>query len=174
MNIGWERKIGYSFLGLMVGNVASVLVLMLTAMLPGLDTFTAFMQYSKPSVESTLILSLWVYFVSMLCWVVIGLPAVLLLRAEIVARFRWITGALAGAVLGMLSMLLLFVGVNRQRLDMALFRKPGMVGLFSVAALISGVAFSVYCAEVRAALCEQAKENGASSGTPRSLAWFNF
>ena len=90
MNIGWERKIGYSFFGLMVGNVASVLVLILTVMFPGLDTFMVFMQPSKPSVADTLVLSMWAGLVSMLCWVVIGLPVVLVLRAEIVARFYWI------------------------------------------------------------------------------------
>jgi ABC-type sulfate transport system permease component len=175
MNIGWERKIGYSFFGLMVGNVASVLVLILTVMFfPGLDTFIVFMQFSKPSVEDTLVLSIWVCLVSVLCWVVIGLPVALLLRAEIVARFYWIPRALTGAVLGMLPMFLLLVAVNRQHLDMPIFREPETVGLFSVAALIGGVAFSVYGAEVKAALRGQRKENGAPNGTPRSLAWFDF
>ena len=71
-------------------------------------------------------------------------------------------------------MFLLFVAANRQRLDMAIFRGPVTVGLFCVAALICGVAFSVYGAEIKAALREQRKENGAPNGTPRSLTWFDF
>jgi len=56
-NIGFERKIGYSFLGLMAGNVASLVVLLLIAVLPLVDAFTGIRQLWKLDTGGALELS---------------------------------------------------------------------------------------------------------------------
>jgi hypothetical protein len=175
MKIGWERKIGYSFVGLMAGNVVSVVVLLLMTVLPNLDVFPAIRQVWKLGAGQALGLSIAIWLVSMLGWVVVGLPIVLLLRAEIVAEFYWITAALIGVVLGMLTMLVFLLAINQGRVDSltASLRNPDALGrtveFFCAAGLIAGVAFAVYCALVQAALRKQAKESGAPNGAPRSL-----
>jgi len=177
MKIGWEQKIGYSFVGLMAGNVASLVGLLIIGVLQHLDAFTGIRQFWKIDAGGAVGLSLAICIVSMLGWLVIGLPTVLLLRAEIAADFYWAVSALIGAVLGLLTMILLILAINQGRLDTAALRNPEEIGmtivLFSSAALISGVAFAVYCSLVKRALRGQAKENGAPRGTPRSLAWFD-
>lgn len=178
VKLGFAQKIGYSFVGLMAGNVVSLLVLVLISALPLLHMFPEAKKVWNLDIAQAMGLSLAIWIVSMLGWVVVGLPVVLLLRTEIVAEFYWITAALLGAVMGLLTMLLFYLAMNQGRLDASAFRNPEgirtMAILFSAAGLIAGVAFAVYCALVQAALRRQAKENGAPKGTPRSLAWFDF
>ena len=171
-SIGFERKIGYSFVGLMAGNVASLVALLLIALLPRLDAFAAIKHFWKLDVEGALGLSLATLVVSMLCWVVVGLSLVLLLSTEIAAGLHWVIAAFIGAVLGVSALLLFLVALFRP--DVVDFWKPETLDFFLLAALIAAVAFAVYCALVRAVLRRQAKENGAPKGTPRSLAWFDF
>jgi hypothetical protein len=118
------------------------------------------------------------WLVSMAAWVVVGLPIVLSLRTELVADLYWATAGLIGAVIGAFAMLLFFLAMNQGRLDMAMFKNPqGMpvlIALFSMAALIAGIALTVYSFLVKAAMRRQAKECGAPLRAPRSLAWFDF
>jgi len=178
MKIGFERKIGYSFLGLLAGNVASLVGLVLIGVLQHLEVFGGIRQFWKINAGGALGLSLAICIVSMLGWLVIGLPTVLLLRAEIAADFYWAVSALIGAVLGVLTMVLLILAINQGHLDTAALRNPQEIGMnivfFSSAALISGVAFAVYCSLIKRAMSGQQKESGALKGTPRSLAWFDF
>ncbi|MBB6146217.1 hypothetical protein HNQ77_004189 [Silvibacterium bohemicum] len=174
MNLGWERKVGYSFLGLMIGNAASVLMLLLAGALQNLGMFAAIGKFSWLHAGGSVALSIAILIVSMLGWAVVGLPLLLLLGAELVADLYLITLALTGSVLGMLAMFLLSVAFDHQVLDTAVFRSSQGLGFFYDAALIGGVAFAVYGGLIRAALRRQAKENGAPKGTPKSLAWFDF
>ena len=172
MNIGWERKIGYSFVGLMAGNLVSTLVLSLLVILPLLGILP---EFSKKWHSTTPILFLVIAMASMLAWVLIGLPTVLLLRAEIVADFYRAVAAFIGATLGASGMLLWCAVLDR---GLGTVSNPAallqMWPLFADAALIGGVAFAVYCSLVKRALRKGSKENGAPVGTPRSLAWFDF
>jgi len=174
MKIGWERKIGYSFVGLMAGNAVSVVVLFLIALLPQLEAFAEIRKGWNLPLSEALGLSLLIWLVSMGAWVIVGLPVVLLLQAEIVADFYWVTAGLMGAVMGAFAMALIYVAPNPRHIDIAAFRNPETLCFFFLAALISGVAFAVYCALVWATLRRQAKESGAPKGTPRSLPWFDF
>jgi hypothetical protein len=174
MNIGWERKIGYSFMGLLAGNVVSLVVLLLVALLPHLDSFVGIKKLWTLTVGDGLGLAFAIWLFSMAAWVVVGLPVVLLLRAEIAADLYLLTSAVAGAVLGAVAMLLMFMALDHDRLDIAIFQKPETLGLFLLAALIAGVAFAVYCSLVKGTLRKQVKDRGAPSGTPRSQAWFDF
>jgi len=171
--IGFERKIGYSFLGLMAGNVVSLMMLVFISALPLLNVLPEVRKIWNLDISQALGLSVAIWIVSMLGWVVIGLPVVLLLSAEIAADFYWITAALIGAVLGLLTILLFYLALNQGRLDTSTFRNPQAMLMtatfFSSAALIAGVAFAVYCALVQAALRKLAKKSGAPNGAPQSL-----
>jgi len=101
--IGFERKIGYSFVGLMAGNVAAAVALLLIYLLPRLGLLPGLSRVWNPT---TPILFFFIAMVSMLGWALIGLPVVLLLRAESAADFYWPAAALIGGVLGVLGMLL--------------------------------------------------------------------
>jgi hypothetical protein len=176
---GFGDKVGFSLLGLMAGNAANLLVLLLIALLQHLDPFAEIRRQFSLGVGEALVSSFGVWLFSMAGWVVVGLPLVLLLRAKVVADFYLVTAALIGVVLGLLSMLLLLLALNRGRLDIMNFdfRNPEavrlIVFLFSDAALIAGVAFTVYCSLVKAAL-RRPKKNGAPRGTPRSIPWFEI
>jgi len=95
-----------------------------------------------------------------------------------VADFYWITAALIGAVLGALTMLLLFLALDHGRLDLNSYRNPEalkvIAGLFADAGLIAGAAFAVYCRLVRVALRKLEMKSGAPKGTPRSIPWFEI
>ena len=177
-NVGFAQKIGYSFVGLMAGNGASLAVLLLIAVLPCLGVFTGVGQFWKLDIGETFGVSVAIWIVSLVGWVVVGLPIVLLFRAEIVTEFYLITAALIGAVVGLFTMFLMFLAINQGRLDTMALHNPQtmrtVIVFFTGAALISGVAFAVYCSLVKRALRGQAQENGAPKGTPRSLAWFDF
>ena len=179
MNIGWERKIGYSFVGLMAGNGVNLILLLLIALLTKLDVFAQIQQFWNLDIRTALLLFMVFGMFSMLGWAVVGLPVMLALRTEVAADFHWITSALVGAALGILAMLLLFTALYQGRIDQIVHpSNPQEIrtfaGFFSDAALIAAVTFAVYCSQVKAALLRRSKENGAPSGTPRSLAWFNF
>ena len=175
MTIGWERKIGYSFVGLMAGNAASLLVFLLIAALQRLDAFVGLARVWRMGIGQAAGMSLLFVIFSLPLWAVVGLPVVLLLRAEITADFYWATAALMGIILGVFGMTLFCVvldhGFATLRNSVAL---RTIAPMFVPPALIAGMAFAVYCRLVKAALRRQTKEDGAPKGTPRSLAWFDF
>ena len=139
------------------------------------DSFVAASGWAAKSwMGITLFVLVCAALVSMLGWVFVGLPVLLLLREKITANLHWLAAPATGAAMGLSAMLLFRVVLDPERIDTAYFRNAAMLVLFSLAALIGGVAFAVYCSLVKAALRRQAKENGAPSGTPRSLAWFEF
>ena len=169
-HIGFERKIGYSFVGLFVGNLASAVVLALIVVLPHIGILPQLSKLWNPAIP---ILLLVIAMVSMLEWVLIGLPVVLILRAQIVADFYWATAAFIGGVLGTLGMLLFCVlldGSLGTVSNLAALRQ--IAWMFADAALIAAVTFVVYCSLIKTALRRQTKESGAPNGAPRSLPWF--
>jgi hypothetical protein len=174
MNIGFERKIGYSFVGLMAGNAASTVVLLLFALLARVEGLAAIGKFWQMEISQALALSFVVWLFSMAGWAVVGLPAVLRLRTEIAADLYWITAALIGAVLGAFAMALLYVVPDPRHVTIARFWNIEAARFFGLAALIAAIAFAVYCSLVKIALRKHALENGAPNGAPRSLAWFDF
>jgi len=172
MNIGWERKIGYSLVGLMAGNAAAAAALLLIFLLPRLGLLPGLARVWNPT---TPMLFFFIAMVSMLGWALIGLPFVLLLRAESAADFYWPVAAFIGGILGVLGMLLFCVVMDRGLgtvSNAAAMRQ--IAPIFGVAALIGAVAFVVYCSRIKAALKDETKESDALKGTPRSLPWFDF
>jgi hypothetical protein len=175
--IGFERKIGYSFLGLMAGNAVSFTGLLTMSVLARMNAPAGIREFWTEGISGTLGLSLAIWVTSMLGWVLVGLPVVLSIPTRIVGKLSWITSGLIGAALGLCAMLLFFLAVNGGKLDKALYSDPQAMRtnltLFADAALIAGVAFAVYGVLVKRELRRQAKENGVPKGTPRTLAWFD-
>ena len=174
MSVGWERKIGYSFLGLMAGNAVSAVVLLLIVVLPRLGVFAGLARVRNPVTGGALLLFLFIVMASISGWAFVGLPVVLLLRAEFVAHLYWAAAALMGTILGVIAMLLFCLLLDR---GFGTVSNPAalrtIAPIFADAALIAGVAFVVYSALIQAALRKQARKNGAPKSTPRSLAWFD-
>lgn len=156
MKVDFIRKIGYSFLGQLAGNGAMLIVLLLIATLPFLPVFANIRQVWNLHFQVALGVFVLSGIVSMLGWTVVGLPPALLLRAGFAARLHWLLASVIGAVLGMLTMVVIFFAFDRGPLNAASLGNTTMlqidVAYFSSAMLIAGVAFAVYCASVRPAL----------------------
>jgi hypothetical protein len=173
MSIGWERKIGYSFVALIAGDAVATAVSLLIVVLLRLGLFTELTHVWNPASGKAPLLLLYIVMVSILGWAFVGLPVVLPLRAERVADLYWAAAALIGTIPGLIAMLLFVLLLDR---GFATISNPAalrtIAPMFVAAALIASVAFTVYCSLIKAALRRQAKESGAPSGTPRSLPWF--
>jgi hypothetical protein len=149
MQIGPARKIGYSFLGLLAGN-AAMLVLMLGSMLYPGRWMSLHIAGSNRMLFDTLGMFVVYATFSMLGWVILGLPFVLLLRSEFVSRLLWIFIPSIGAILGPMSLLPIFILLSDGKLTADSFRNSGVILILS--ALVSTIAFTVYCAFIRQAM----------------------
>ncbi len=163
--LGFERKIGYSFVGLLAGNGASLAELLLIAFVQMLPAFAGFKAIWDMPISRALGLGTIFTNFSMPAWAVIGVPAVLFLRVRHIARLPWFLSVVIGAVLGGISLLLIFLGLNQGKLAMADLKVAW--GFGQSAALISGTAFVVYSVLVRRALCKEQRKSGAPKGTPQ-------
>lgn len=167
-HMGFERKIGYSFLGLLAGNAASLSAFLIIATLqPFLpDKFTHY--FFRFDLPRALGMSVFAAIVSLMGWTVVGLPVVLLLPARVAGRLRWFAAPI-GAALGAFTLFLIFLALDRGRLDWASYTQTQTLQTFvPPAVLISGVAFTVYCALIRGELEDHPTESGAPSGAPQS------
>lgn len=167
--IGVAQKIGYSFLGLLAGNATSLAVLVLIAILQQQDAFTWIEKILKLDCGSVLLISVVIMIYSMPAWVMVGLPFVLLLPEKVASGFHWVVALPIGALLGASSMLFPACAFNHWQVKLAMLSNPIYQVFLSLAALIAGGAFLVYCALLR-----QARESGAPLSTPLSIAGFDF
>jgi hypothetical protein len=133
IGLGPQRKIGYSFIGLLVGDLV---MLILFSMLNN--------AWEQPP---SILLRTFSFYMncSLFGWVAIGIPAVLLINTNFVSKLRWFLVPPFGIALGTIAMLLIFLIIGHL--------PPGQTGGFAYywmfAALVSGIAFSIYCALVR-------------------------
>lgn len=136
------RKIGYSFLGLLAGDAALIVSLMW--MLGAWDT------------SHLEIIVFYVLLFTFPGWIVVGIPAVLLMDVKFIRRLRWVLLILTGSALGSLAWFLLwfssflFSGPHHH-LNLARHWGWSTAEWFgiSLAMLVSTVAFAVYCALAR-------------------------
>jgi hypothetical protein len=169
-NMGFERKIGYSFLGLLAGNAASLAALLIIATLQSFPTFEIIRRFWWLSLRSALGMSALFALFSLAGWTVIGLPFVLLLPARITIRIHRLAAPLPGALLGILSLFLIFAFfIVRQPSSEAdwLMGLRMWIPFFSIAMLISGTAFAVYCGLLRSKFHDRAIENEPRSSGPQ-------
>jgi hypothetical protein len=145
MNVGALRRIGYSFVGLLAGN----LVLLVVWLGFFLRNRIALPPNHGPNLSSDLmdmlgIMAIYAVF-SIFGWVLIGIPAVLLLSSRRIAALPWTALVLCGAVLGPVSLTLIFLFGGH--FSPRIFTEGGPYFLF--AGVVSGVAFWVHCLLVR-------------------------
>lgn len=166
-HLGFERKIGYSFVGLLAGNLASLILLLCVALVLRVNSFEHIRKVWGLGIGQALGWSVVIWIYSMPAWVVVGLPLVLLLRTETAARIYWPIAALIGTVLGVFAMLLIFFAMNGGHINRVALSEPGVREPFYLAALIASVAFVIYCKLAKAALERQARKSGAPPDTPQ-------
>jgi hypothetical protein len=137
------RKIGYSFLGLLTGDVALLAYFVWITRawehnhLQSLDIFLLYVIFTFPG------------------WVVVGIPAVLLISPQTIRTLRWLSLLIIGAALGAFAQLLIFL-LLASRHDVNLAGHGNQLAwYFELSALVSTVAFAVYCALVRRTLRQQ-------------------
>ncbi|MGC2162586.1 MAG: hypothetical protein WA634_11800 [Silvibacterium sp.] len=153
MKVDSIRKIGYSFLGLLAGNVASILTLLILATLQSFSKFDTVRRAWQLSLPSALGMAALFALFSLAGWTVVGLPFVLLMPARVAARLHWLFAALIGGVLGALTLSLIFWALNGWRLDWTGANQAQQlrqwIPFLFIAVLISGTAFAVYCGLLR-------------------------
>jgi len=170
--LGFERKIGYSFLGLAAGNLASLAAFSICEAL-GLNLAGFAPAGSlRERLLQVLALTILYGYMSLVSWVVIGLPVVLSLSANLITRLHWSLAAFIGSILGAIPFALLFVLIGGGwRQTLATLRNPQMLRIylpfFVAAVVIGGIALSVYCLLVRRASYREQRKSGAPHGTPQ-------
>jgi hypothetical protein len=153
MKTDYLHRIGYSFAGLLAGDAA---------------LFAYFCLFARAWEPNHLqVLEIFPFYVafSFLGWIAVGMPAVLLIRSEFIARLYWLPMLLIGVVLGAFAQFLIFLLLgSRGNLNLPGHRNE-VAWYFMMAVIVSTAAFAVYCALIRRALCKI--ESGAPSGTPQ-------
>lgn len=171
-HIGFERKIGYSFLGLLAGNAASLSALLVLAILRSFDPIRGL---SGLTPLWALGMSTVFGFFSLAGWAVVGLPVMFLLPAKFAVRTHWLVAALIGAILGALSLYLIFTAFNGGNIYWLRVTDPAFretMAFFCAAALIAGIAMAVYCRLLRSEFRDWASENGAPADADPSESFF--
>lgn len=138
--IGFERKIAYSFLGLIVGDAVMLLVYSLVTQ--------AWQQApGQMPVHPLNVFPLYITC-SLFAWVAVGLPAVLLANTDFAAGLKWYSTVLSGIVLALAALVILFIIYGH-------LPSLGLGGFFycwGYAALVSCIACLIYVAMIRRAL----------------------
>ena len=171
--LGFERKIGYSFVGLLAGNAASFTELLLIASLQTFSAFSFLERYWYLPGREGLALTVVFAIYSVMSWAVVGIPAVLFLHARHIVRLPWFLSFAIGALLGEISLLAICLLLDRgtvEAADLIMF----MRGFGPSAAIISGTAFIVYSVLVKRALSKEQNRSGAPKGTPRFFSVFDL
>jgi hypothetical protein len=167
-HLGFERKIGYSFLGLLAGNAVVLAGLLFIAFFRDYPFLAKLRHPFYLNPKQALFTFLWFAIFSVVGWVIVGIPAVLLMPANLVSRLHWLLAVPIGAVLGVFA---LYLELDRGHLPTDALRDPTMywqiVVCVSAAALNSGVAFAVYCTLLQWARLSEETRNGAPRGTPQ-------
>lgn len=138
------RKIGYSFLGLLAGNIALFTFLFVDAK-----------AWQMRDMGAALEIYLFYLAFSLFGWIIVGIPFVLVISSEVIVELNWLIVVLIGLFLGALAQSLIFLwfGVTGHLNfpvhwgDVLAYEKLAMV--------ISAVAFVVYCALARRTLRQQ-------------------
>lgn len=141
--LGFNRKVNYSIIGLFAGDFVMLILFSLISK-----------SWEQPSSYFLRAVS-FSFGCSLFGWVAIGIPAVFLINTAFLAKLRWFREILIGVLLGPAALLIIFMTIGN-----ILPPSPGGFAIFWIfAALVSTVAFSIFCALVRQALQQQEKED---------------
>lgn len=142
-SLSFRRRISYSLLGLFAGDVLMLILfsLITQAWQQPISHFTRAMSFSINC--------------SSFSWVVVGVPAVILINTAFVDKLKWYYEVLTGALLGSIALLIIHMMVGHFPPG-----QPGGAAFYWIfATFVSTVAFSLYCALVRQGLRQQEKRN---------------
>ena len=137
-------RVSYSFLGLLAGDAALLFLGLLNALRASLLQHGKLMSLMF---RSTLEWFIPVAIVSIVGWMIIGIPAVLIISAERILKTAWLLILMVGALLGPLALLIVFLLLSRGMPRGETFTHTEF--LWACASVISMVAFGVHCALVR-------------------------
>lgn len=156
-------RVGYSFFGLLAGDAALLMLFLLNGLHASLLVHGQLRAQCLTALGSFIPIAI----VSVAGWLVIGVPAVLILSPRRVLRFpRWLV-LVAEALLGPLALIVIFVLLKPGLPTSETFTNTGV--LWACACLISTVAFAVHCSIVRWVARNSEIKNGAPSGAPQAL-----
>jgi hypothetical protein len=142
-SITLSKRLAYAFAGLVVGDLLLLLYLLQSALWT-----RSFLRAEHIGAPAEMIpLALQVFFIyavsSVVGWLIIGVPTVLLLPARVVTRWSWYVKLLLGAVLGPLALFVILFLLGRGHVDFSgTFRSTGALWVYSI--VVSTVSFLVY------------------------------
>jgi hypothetical protein len=144
----WNQRLTYAFVGLLAGDIALVLYLVLNALVVRATYLAA--HVGEPQRQVSVALQLGTIYVvcSFAGLLLVGVPVALLLPSQFVARWPWLVTIVVGALLGpsALFTILFVLGGGSVHLSNS-FRETGLLFAFSM--LVSTVSFGVYVALLR-------------------------
>jgi hypothetical protein len=144
----WNQRLTYAFVGLLAGDIALVLYLVLNAFVARATLLAA--HVGEPERQVSMALQLGAIYVvcSLVVFLVVGVPIALLLPPRFVAGWPWLVTIVVGALLGppALCIILFVLGGGSVHLSNS-FRETGLLFAFSI--LVSTVSFGVYVALLR-------------------------
>jgi hypothetical protein len=142
------KRVAYTFVGLLGGNAALLLFLLLNAV--RLRAFLLAAHMGQPALQIPLALEMSALYASFsfVGWLFVGVPIALLFPAHSIARLSWPLRVFVGAVLGPLALLVIFAVLVHGHLEFpATFR--GARGLWAYSILVSTVSFVLYVGLLR-------------------------
>jgi hypothetical protein len=142
VQINPAKRLAYTFVGLLAGNVMLLFLLLKHAL-------HATLLAGEPArmIGDTLQLFVLYAVFSILGWLLIGLPTALIFPAGFITRLSWPFALIVGAGLGPPALLVIFVLLGRGHVYFRNFTETGT--LFGYSILVSTMAFMVYLALLR-------------------------
>ena len=136
-------RVGYSFFGLLAGDAALLILFLLNALRASLLLHGQLKAQCLTAFGSFIPIAI----VSIVGWLAIGIPAVLILSQRIVLQSPLWLLLVVGALLGPVALFSIFLLLSRGLPTTETFTNTGF--LWACASLISTVAFAVHCALLR-------------------------
>jgi len=136
-------RVGYSFFGLLAGDAALLILFLLNALRASLLLHGQLKAQCLTAFGSFIPIAI----VSIVGWLAIGIPAVLILSQRIVLQSPLWLLLVVGALLGPVALFIIFLLLSRGLPTTETFTNTGF--LWACASLISTVAFAVHCALLR-------------------------
>jgi hypothetical protein len=142
-----NQRLTYAFVGLLAGDIALVLYLVLNAFVARATLLAAHVGDPERQVSMALQLGTIYVVCSLVGFLVVGVPVALLVPPRFVAGWPWLVTIVVGALLGPPALCVIFVlGGGSVHLSNS-FRETGLLFAFSI--LVSTVSFGVYVALLR-------------------------
>jgi LytS/YehU family sensor histidine kinase len=147
MNCKWQQQLTYAFVGLLAGDAALILYMLLNAAWARAALRAA--HWGEPDAQIPVAIQLAMFYAifSLAGFLVVGVPVALFLPTRFVVRCPWPVTIVAGSFLGPPAMLAIFGILGGGRVQFSSFRETGPLFAFSI--LVSTVSFSVYAALLR-------------------------